>query len=55
MYVLSPIDLLPELLSPFFGTLDDVAVVLFAAKWFISLCPPDVVQERVREISEDKT
>ena len=55
MYILSPIDFLPELLSPFFGTLDDVAIFLLAAKWFISLCPPDVVQERVREISKDKT
>jgi len=51
LYVLDPIDFLPDLLFPFFGMLDDLAVVLLAARWFISLCPPDVVQERVRELS----
>jgi uncharacterized membrane protein YkvA (DUF1232 family) len=51
LYVLDPIDFLPDLLFPFFGMLDDLAVVLLAARWFISLCPPDVVQEQVRKIS----
>jgi uncharacterized membrane protein YkvA (DUF1232 family) len=51
-YVLSPVDLVPELLNPFFGVVDDIGVMLVAARWFISLCPPDVVQERVREISK---
>ncbi|MBI3801660.1 MAG: DUF1232 domain-containing protein [Deltaproteobacteria bacterium] len=53
LYVLDPIDLLPDFLFPFFGMLDDLAVCIFAARWFISLCPPDVVQEQVREISEE--
>ena len=51
LYVLDPIDFLPDLLFPFFGMLDDLAVVLLAARWFISLGPPDVVQEQVRKIS----
>jgi uncharacterized membrane protein YkvA (DUF1232 family) len=54
LYVLDPIDLLPEFLFPFIGTLDDLAVVVLAARWFISLCPPDVVQERVRELSNER-
>jgi len=52
LYVISPFDLVPELLNPLFGVIDDLGVILLAARWFISLCPPDVVQERVREISE---
>ena len=52
LYVLSPFDFIPELLIPFFGVVDDLGVVLLAARWFISLCPPDVVQERVKEISK---
>jgi len=53
LYVLDPVDFLPELLFPFFGLLDDLAVVIFAARWFISLCPPDVVQEQVKRINEE--
>lgn len=52
LYVLSPFDFVPELLTPLFGVVDDLGVILVAARWFISLCPPDVVQERVSEISE---
>lgn len=55
LYVLDPFDLLPDYLFPFFGTLDDLGVVILAARWFISLCPPDVVQERVKEISSGKS
>lgn len=52
LYVLSPFDFVPELIAPLFGVVDDLGVILLAARWFISLCPPDVVQERVKEISE---
>lgn len=52
LYVLSPVDFIPILLNPLFGALDDLGIILLAARWFISLCPPDVVQERVREISK---
>ncbi len=54
LYVLDPVDFLPDFLFPFIGTLDDLAVVVLAARWFISLCPPDVVQERVRELSNER-
>jgi uncharacterized membrane protein YkvA (DUF1232 family) len=53
VYVLDPIDLLPDFFFPFFGILDDLAVVVLAARWFISLCPADVVQEQVKKISEE--
>jgi uncharacterized membrane protein YkvA (DUF1232 family) len=54
LYVLDPFDFLPDFLFPFLGMLDDLAVVILAARWFISLCPPDVVQERVRELSQEQ-
>jgi uncharacterized membrane protein YkvA (DUF1232 family) len=54
LYVLDPIDFLPDFLFPFLGALDDLAVIILAARWFISLCPPDVVQERVRELSQEQ-
>ena len=53
LYVLSPVDLLPFVLFPFLGAVDDLAVFILAARGFISLCPPDMVQERVREISDE--
>ncbi|MGE0823325.1 MAG: YkvA family protein [Candidatus Binatia bacterium] len=52
VYLLSPFDFIPELLTPIFGVVDDIAVLLIAARWFISLCPPEVVEERVKEISK---
>jgi uncharacterized membrane protein YkvA (DUF1232 family) len=51
LYVLSPLDVIPLIFSPLFGALDDLGVIFLAARWFLSLCPPDVVEERVREIS----
>src|SRR4051794_14361473 len=54
LYVLDPVDLLPEILFPFIGTLDDLVVIGLAARCFISLCPPAVVQEQVRELSNER-
>jgi uncharacterized membrane protein YkvA (DUF1232 family) len=51
LYILNPFDFLPDFLFPFWGVADDLGVLLVAARWFISLCPSDVVEERVREIS----
>jgi uncharacterized membrane protein YkvA (DUF1232 family) len=53
LYVLNPVDMLPEFLFPLVGALDDFVVLLLAARWFIALCPPDVVQEQVRVISHE--
>lgn len=42
VYIVSPVDLLPDLV-PVLGQLDDVAVALLAAEFFVGLCPPAVV------------
>ena len=44
LYVLSPIDLIPDVL-PVLGQLDDVALLLLGANLFIQFCPPEVVRE----------
>jgi uncharacterized membrane protein YkvA (DUF1232 family) len=49
-YVVWPFDVIPDVL-PFFGEVDDLGVVLSGLWLFIRLCPPEVVLERVREIS----
>ncbi len=51
VYLLSPIDLIPEGFLLFFGMVDDLAVLFFGTKLFISLCPPDVVAEHRRALS----
>jgi uncharacterized membrane protein YkvA (DUF1232 family) len=48
-YVVLPFDLLPDVI-PFVGRLDDLTVVLLAARWFIQWCPPEIVREHVRAI-----
>jgi len=45
-YVVSPIDLLPDWLLGL-GQVDDLAVVLLAARTFLQGCPPHVVREHV--------
>lgn len=47
-----PTDLLPDIL-PFIGIVDDITILLLAGRWFLSLCPPNVVQEQVKTLSEE--
>ena len=50
IYFLSPIDLIPEILNPLLGFMDDILVISLAMKGFIKLAPQDVVAEHVRAI-----
>jgi len=43
-YILSPIDLLPDVLLPF-GVADDIGVLLLGLQWFIRSAPQGVVDE----------
>lgn len=45
VYLLSPIDLIPDFVLPGLGQMDDIAVVLLALKMFVDLSPPGVVSE----------
>ena len=53
LYVLSPVDFIPDAI-PFFGEVDDLVVVMIACRLFIYLCPRDVVREHVSNIDAGK-
>ena len=48
-YVVFPFDLIPDVL-PVLGEIDDVVVLIVAARWFLEWCPPAVVAEHVRAL-----
>ncbi len=48
-YVALPFDLIPDVI-PFVGEIDDVVIVVVAARWFMLGCPPEVVREHARAI-----
>jgi uncharacterized membrane protein YkvA (DUF1232 family) len=50
LYVLSPIDFIPDVLLGF-GQLDDLAVFVLSVKLFIELSPRNVVQEHLRSLT----
>lgn len=50
LYLLSPIDILPEAFLPLLGEVDDVVILLLAVKLFIDLSPPGVVREHLRDL-----
>lgn len=50
LYLLSPIDIIPEAILPLVGEVDDVVLLLLAVKLFIDLSPPGVVREHLREL-----
>lgn len=48
IYVVSPIDLIPDYSFPVLGQLDDMAVLVLALKFFLTSSPPEAVQEQMR-------
>jgi len=52
-YLISPIDLIPDIMLPVIGELDDAAILWLTNYLFIELCPPDVVNEHVKALSAD--
>jgi uncharacterized membrane protein YkvA (DUF1232 family) len=50
IYVISPVDLIPDLILGL-GQLDDLGVAMLAIAVFIQLCPPAVVDEHRRAIA----
>ena len=43
LYVLSPIDLIPDVL-PVIGIVDDLVLVPLASRWLLKRLPPDIAQ-----------
>jgi uncharacterized membrane protein YkvA (DUF1232 family) len=50
-YLILPTDLLPGLVLPGIGALDDAAVLWLGSYIFTELCPPAVVQEHMKELA----
>lgn len=50
-YVVLPIDLLPEMKLLFVGMVDDVLIVYILLRKFLQLCPKEVVNEHLAQIS----
>lgn len=50
VYLISPVDLIPDVVFPVIGELDDLAVLWLTNHFFIEFCPPDVVREHVRSL-----
>lgn len=50
LYLLSPVDLLPDITFPGLGELDDLAVLLLTLKAFVDLSPPGVVREHLEAL-----
>lgn len=55
LYLISPIDLIPDIALPIIGELDDAAVLWLTNYLFIELCPQNVVQEHVKALNANTT
>src|SRR5512143_3563444 len=50
-YLISPLDLIPDIALPVIGELDDAAILWLTNALFIELCPPEIVDEHVKAIA----
>ena len=53
LYLISPVDLLPGMVFPVIGALDDAAVLWIGSTLFVELCPPNVVNEYMQELTSN--
>jgi uncharacterized membrane protein YkvA (DUF1232 family) len=50
IYLVSPIDLIPDMMLPGLGELDDIAVLILAVKLFLDMSPPGIVSEHIESL-----
>ncbi len=55
VYLVSPIDMLPGMVVPVIGALDDAAIIWIGTSLFISLCPENIVQEHTHALERTLT
>jgi uncharacterized membrane protein YkvA (DUF1232 family) len=48
-YVILPFDLIPDAI-PVLGEVDDLVILVAVARWFLELCPPEVIREHAEAI-----
>ena len=54
IYVVSPLDLIPDFLFPVFGQIDDIVILYLASKYFLKKCPKHILDEHVKRIEMGK-
>src|SRR5215216_5897815 len=52
-YLISPVDLVPGVVFPVIGALDDAAIMWIGSSLFLQLCPPNVVKEHMDELNSE--
>ena len=50
LYLLFPIDIVPDIV-PGLGQLDDIAVILLGLKFFVEMCPEEIVRQHLDELA----
>ncbi len=50
LYLLSPIDLIPDWALPGLGEVDDIVLLVLALKMFVDLSPPGIVREHLHDL-----
>jgi len=50
LYLLFPIDIIPDI-APGLGQLDDIAVILLGLKFFVEMCPEEIVRQHLDELA----
>lgn len=53
VYLISPIDLIPDFFVPVLGQVDDLFVLTLGLKWFLKKCPREVLMEHVHQIESE--
>jgi len=51
-YIISPIDIIPGLLVPIIGGLDDLVALFLGLKGLVSLTPQNIIDEHVSRIDQ---
>ena len=50
LYLLFPADIVPDIV-PGLGQLDDIAVILLGLKFFVEMCPEEIVRQHLDELA----
>jgi uncharacterized membrane protein YkvA (DUF1232 family) len=50
LYLLFPVDIIPDI-APGLGQLDDIAVILLGLKFFVEMCPEEIVRQHLDELA----
>jgi len=53
-YLISPIDLIPDILFPVIGEVDDIVVMYLGFRLFVELAPPEVVHEYLMRLTQTR-